>query len=64
LLLIIVGGSFALQSAQRAAIQNVSVVSVTPSNIGAHLSGVTMNINMVVHNPNGITATLDQAQPT
>jgi LEA14-like dessication related protein len=60
LILVLVGGSFALQTAQRVAIQNVTVVSVTPSNIGVHLSGVTMDVDMVVHNPNSITATLDQ----
>lgn len=60
LILIFVIASFAFQTAQRAAIANIQVESVTPSSIGVRSSGVSMSVDMVVHNPNSITATLDQ----
>jgi LEA14-like dessication related protein len=60
LILAVVIASFAFQIAQRAAIANVQVESVALSNIGVHFSGVSMNVDMVVYNPNSITAILDE----
>ncbi len=58
-ILLIVGVSFGLQVFQRAAIQNIKVESASPSNISPHLSGVSLDVQMKVRNPNSITATLD-----
>jgi LEA14-like dessication related protein len=59
-ILVVVIASFALPIAQRAAIARIQVESVTPSDISVSSSGVSMNVDMIVNNPNSVTATLDE----
>lgn len=60
LLIAIVAASFGLGLAQRASIANIQVKSTTPSNIRPQASGIGMDVAVLVHNPDSITATLDQ----
>jgi LEA14-like dessication related protein len=56
LILLVVGVSINLQIVQRAEVSDLQLESVTPSNIQLQLSAVSMNVDMIVHNPNGVPA--------